>query len=815
MELVEGEDLSQRLSRGALPRTETLNVALQIAKAFEAAHDAGVVHRDLKPANVKLTPGGKIKVLDFGLAKAFLPDPSGAAANPAMSPTLTSAGSVAGIVLGTASYMSPEQAKGKQVDRRADIWAFGVVLFEMLTGRKLFEGETISETLAAVIMKDVDWGALPADTPRAIRRLLERCLQREPDSRLRDIGEARIAIEEVLRAPVKEEPAAAGPAAARRPAWLSILPWGVAVAAIALLGWVWMSGNDNPGHSPVMRFTMAIAEDQPVDSSPIPLLAISPDGTRIAYIGTSDNDDVIFLRHIHQREAVPLKGTEGADNPFFSPDGEWIGFEANGKLKKISVLGGPPMTLCDARRLRGASWGADGTIVFTPDRSGGMMRVSEAGGEPERLTRDESEDRIGVPTDRWPDLLPDGRTVIYTSTETNNNYVDAEIAALSLEDKSRKTLVKGGNFGRFVPPGFLVYARENTLFAVRFDPQRLEVSGPAVPILEGIEGVASYGSNQLAFSNTGTLLYLRGSASHEQENLVWIDRDGSEEMASAHERDYGFAEVSPDGRYVALEVISNTEDQADVWILELERDTLTRFTFHDARDLDPVWTPDGEWIVFSSARDSAVYNLYRKRANGTGEVERLTTSDNRQYANSWSPDGRLLVFTEISGDGGPDLMFYRPGSDPQLETFLATPYAEYGSQISHDGRWVAYTSNASGGREIYVRPSSGSGEQVKVSTDGGVVARWAPDGKELLYRSLSGKMMAVSFSVEGDRFRPVLPRELFDYSAPPHSWLYDVAPDGERVLSYKDLIGGATGRREPVVVINWFDELESMVPPAR
>ncbi|TDI48291.1 MAG: serine/threonine-protein kinase [Acidobacteria bacterium] len=815
MELIDGEDLQKRLSRGALSRDDALNYALQIAHAFEAAHESGVIHRDLKPANVRLTPEGKIKVLDFGLAKALSQDPSGPGASPAMSPTLTSTGTIAGMVLGTAAYMSPEQAKGKVVDRRADIWSFGVVLFEMLSGRRLFEGEGISETLAAVIMKDIDWGGLPADTPRTIRRLLERCLQRDPKSRLRDIGDARIAIEEALRAPA--EPELVTPATQRRPRWVRVLPWGITVAALAALGWVgWFGGKAAPP-SPIMRFAMPIAEEQPLVRSPIPLLAISPDGRRIAYVGRNNNDRVIFLRHAHQSEAQPLKGTEGADNPFFSPDGEWIGFEADGKLKKVSVLGGPPMTLCDAPHLRGASWGTDGTIVFTPRRTGGLARVSEAGGEPESLTLIGAEDGFGQPSDRWPDLLPGNRVVILTSTQDNGNYSEADIVALSLADKSRKTLVKGGTFGRFVPPGFLVYARENTLFAARFDPEALELTGPAVPVLEEVSGAANYGSKHLAFSNNGTLLYLIGASDFDQESLVWISRDGTEEPASAHERDYGWAGVSPDGKHLALQVHVSNTDATDIWVLEMERDTLTRLTFQETLDIDPVWSPDGEWITFGSmpTEEGKVFNLYRMRADGTGETQRLTTSDRRQTPGAWSPDGTVLAFTERGGDPGLDLMLYRPGTDPEVEVFLATNFNEWQPGFSPDGRWISFASDMSGQPEIYVRSSTGSGQQVRISTEGGTIAVWNPVGKELFYRSLAGKLMSVSFTVEDDAFRPALPEELFDFSAPPYSFVFDVAPAGDRILAYKDLTGGEVERREPVVVINWIDELEAKVPAAR
>ncbi len=810
MELVDGEDLQQRLSRGALSRRDALNYALQIAQAFEAAHESGVIHRDLKPANVRVTTAGKIKVLDFGLAKALSTDPSSPGTSPAMSPTLTSTGTVAGMVLGTAAYMSPEQAKGKEVDRRADIWSFGVVLFEMLTGRRLFEGDGISETLAAVIMKDVDWGGLPADTPRPIRRLLERCLERDPNLRLRDIGDARIRIEEALNAP--EEPQAASATAPSRSSWRSLLPWGIAATALVGLAWVGLTGGKDTAPSPVMNFTMTIAEDQPLANRNNPMLAISPDGTRIAYTGMSANDQVLFLRYVHQREAIMLKGTEGADNPFFSPDGEWIGFEAGGKLKKVSVLGGPPTTLCDAVRLRGASWGSDGTIVFTPDRRGGLMRVSEAGGEPEALTLTGEDDSARSKTHRWPSRTTDSRIVIFTSSEAGTNFTNAEIVALNLEDNSLKTLIKGGTFGRFVPPGFLVYARENTLFAARFDPAALEVTLPAVPVLEGINGTPNFGSKHLAFSDNGTLLYLIGSGDSIGEKLVWIGRDGAEQPASAHQGDYGAAILSPDGKSIALEI--STNGVSDIWALELERDTLNRLTFEETDDVAPIWSPDGESLFFGSKRKEETgeaFNLYRKRSDGTGEDERLAKSDRNQYPASWSPDGTVLSFSENGGETGWDAMLYRPGSDPQVEALAATSFGEWNPQISPDGRWVSYASNTSGRVEVYVRSIGGGGRVVKVSTDGGTFAKWVPDGKELLYRSLAGTLMAVSFSMEQGAFRPALPRALYEFSSPPYSFKFDVAPGG-RVLTHKDVGGENIGRREPAVVLNWIDELESIVP---
>jgi len=810
MELIEGDDLSQRLAQGALPRDEALRVALQIAQALEAAHENGVIHRDLKPANVKLAPNGTAKVLDFGLAKALSSEASGKS-SPSMSPTLTSAGTVAGMILGTASYMSPEQAKGLEVDRRSDIWSFGVVLFEMLCGRRLFKSDTVSETMASVMMKEIEWGALPADTPSRVRRLLQRCLQRDPHARLRDIGDARIALEEVLASP--DELEAVAPAAPRRSSVLALLPWLIVASTLLALGVVlWSPGTGHQSSGPVMRFALPIPEEQHLRGLYLPAMAMSPDGKSMVFAGDGEPDPLLYMRHINQQEVLPIHGTERAQIPVFSPDGEWLAFHQDDKLKKISVRGGPPMTLCDAPDLRGLAWGSDGTIVFTPRRSTGIMRVSDAGGTPMEITKLEFEEGTHItPSHRWPDILPGGNAVLYTSTANDSQYEDAEIVAVSLEDGTQKTLVHGGTHPRYVPAGFLVFARGNTLFAARFDPDRVELTGPAVPVLENVGTSAPYGAAHYTFSSNGTLVYLEKVSRPEDHTLVWLDRQGNETPASVHARDYRTGSLSPDGTQYAVSIL---EDEVEnIWVLEFERDTLNRLTFDPAVDRFPAWSPDGEWIIYASFHDGASLNLFRQRANGTGEAERMTTSETHHYPYSWSPDGSVVAFQRLGGEMKDDLLLLRLGAEPKTEVFLRTPYYETEPEISPDGRWIAYGSDLSGTGEIYVRPLSGTGGQSKVSTNGGVAPRWSPNGKELIYTSPEEKLMSVRFAVEGDTFRPQLPQALFDFSQSIYSNpSVEFAPDGQRILATKEAEQVQSAPRNPTVVVNWFDELEAKVP---
>lgn len=805
MELVPGETL-----KGPLPLETALNYARQIAEALEAAHEKGITHRDLKPANIMITPAGIVKVLDFGLAAVTQPS-AASEGDPANSPTLTMHATQAGMILGTAAYMSPEQASGKPVDKRSDIWSFGVVLWEMLTGKRLFDGEAISHTLAAVLTKEPDLQQVPVK----VRRLLKRCLEKDPNKRLRDISGAELLLEDVGQ--VHDLPI--------RPAmgW-SYLAWGVAAIAVitaAALGF--MHFRETPVPQPLTRFSVDLGPEA-VAGQRI-TAAISPDGRRLAFVARgAGGKEQLATRLLDQANPTFLAGTENANDPFFSPDSQWIGFFADGKMKKISVVGGAALALCDAPGARGASWGEDGNIVVTLNSpTGGLSRVSAAGGTPQTLAKPSDRNEV---THRWPQILPGGEAVLFTSATAASNgaFDDASIQVLSLKTGQWKMVQGGGYFGRYLATsnraGHLVFVHQGTLLGVPFDLDRLEVRGTPAPLLEDVAGDTVTAGGQFDVSRNGTFVYLGGKSSGTWP-LVWLDSTGRTQPLLAAPGLYFTPRISPDGKRLAVSVNTTA-----IGIYDSQRDTMTPLTFKPQYSLYPVWTPDGKHIVFAAAVGAST-SLQWIRSDGAGESQQLLESKTRLSPYSFSSDGKRLAFGEDHADMGSDLWTLPLDlSDPEHpkagkpELFLRTMFDEYEPAFSPDGRWIAYRYTAAGLSEVYVQPFPGPGGKWLISTSGGRHPVWSRNGRELFYQAPDYRIMVATYSAKGDSFAPDKPRpwagtQILEPNA--FFWNMDLAPDGKRfvVAPRTEATGGQKGSVHVTVLLNFFDELRRKMPAGK
>src|SRR6202521_3645350 len=763
MELVSGQTLAERIHAGALKIDEALKVGGQIAEALEAAHEKGLIHRDLKPANVKVTGEGRVKVLDFGLAKAYSGDCGVDLSN---APTLTTMGTEEGRILGTPAYMSPEQARGKAVDKRTDIWALGTVLYELLTGKRAFRGETPSDTLAAVLEREPDWQVLPPATSPKIRDLLRRCMQKDSQHRLRDIGDARIEIEEALVAPATAEPPAAAKGIrtfGRRTliSSLGILLLGAAIAGLAIWN---LKPSFAPPPQPVSRLVINLPPGQQLAGLESgSAVALSPDGTYLAYVARQSGNQQLYLRAMDSQEAKPIPGTEGGVNPFFSPDGQWVGFFAGGNLKKVSVSGGAALTLANAALPRGAHWENQGIIAFAPTTNGALLQVPDSGGNAKPLTRLEK----AAITQRWPEFLPGGKAVIFATSANTTSWANAQVAVQPLGTGERRNLIQGGTNPRYAPTGHLVYAQGGSLMAVPFDPQRFAVTGPPVPVIERVLQSTVSGVAQYSFSSIGSVVYVPGGIQSAQSQLMWVSRNGAAQPLAAPVRAYRGPRLSPDGRRVAVAIV---EQESQTWLYDLSRETLTRLTFEGSANYNPVWTPDGKRIAFNSNKEGVPVNLFWQLADGSGGLERLTTNQYGQAPMAWSPDGQVLAFIEINSTTGRDIWTLqmgdsslRSGQHPsagsglvpsassrqgrKAQPFVRTPSTESAPRFSPNGRWLAYSSDESGRFEIYVQPYPGPGGKWQISTEGGTEPRWTRDG-EIFYRS-GDKMMAVETITKG------------------------------------------------------------------
>ena len=811
LELVEGPTLADRVAQSALPVDEALVIARQIAEALEAAHDQGIVHRDLKPANIKLRPDGTVKVLDFGLAKALDPAPS-SASSLSISPTLTSPATQIGVILGTAAYMAPEQARGKPVDKRADIWAFGCVLFEMLTGRRTFDGQDVTDTIAAIVRGEPDWMSLPAETPPQIRRLLKRCLAKDPKHRLREAGSAIVEIDEV-QTPSGEPVRSSLPA---RPLWrrpTTVAAIGVLLAAV---GGVGTSIVTRPASepAPVVRFSIPLGPETNFSATGRHVVAISPQGTHVAYVANLQ----IYLRALNQFESTPVRGTEGPPgpgfgrSPFFSPDGKWLGFWSDGALKRVAVTGGAPVTLAAAANPWGAWWGEDDKILY--GQADGIWEVPAAGGAPHKLIAAKNGEVL-----HGPQRLRDGEWLLFTVRPANvQSWEQAQIVVQSLTTGERKAVVEGGRDARYLSSGHIVYASNGVLYGIPFDARTRRVTGGPVSLVEGVgDAGTTTGAAHYSVAANGSLVYASiAGGGGTPVSFVWVDRTGRETPIAARARPYQEFSLSSDGTRIAVRVLDPTQD---IWIYDLTRQTDTRLTFDEAVEVFPTWTPDGRRVAFGGNG----IELSARSADGTGAGELLAGpgKDAGRFSVplSFTPDGRtLIVETRESG-----VKLSAVGLDDKRVTplFHETTGMQRNGALSPDGRWLAYESDESGTPEIYVRPFPDvNAGRWQVSSGGGRWPVWHPKagGKELFYVGPTG-LMSLS-AVTTPTFMPGRVSMLFEMAAyngvnlVASNRRLAVSPDGQRFLLLKSAAtptGTGQDTQRLLFVENWIEELKQRV----
>jgi serine/threonine protein kinase/Tol biopolymer transport system component len=830
MEYLEGETLAQRLHKGALPLEQVLQYAIEIADALDKAHRKGVTHRDLKPGNIMLTKAGT-KLLDFGLAKL---KQEVAPANVPLSdlPTASDPLTAKGSIVGTLQYMAPEQLEGKEVDARTDIFAFGAVVYEMATGQRAFGGESQASVISAIMTSDpAPMSSLQPMTPLALDRVVKKCLRKGRDDRwqsARDVTDELKWIAEAGSGVSTPTTAVKGIRSLGPRAMILSLGTLLLVAAIASL----TTWNLKPlPLQPVTRTVIDLPPGQQLAGlNSGPAVALSPDGTHLAYVARQNGTEELYLRAMNSPEVRAIPGTEGGVSPFFSPDGQWLGFFSGGKLKKVSVSGGAALTLGDAAQPLGASWGGQGMIAFA-SAVGVLQQVPDGGGVPQPLTSFER----GDASQRWPEFLPGAKAVLFAVGTSALNFTNARVAVESAGTRERRNLIQVGTHPRYAPSGHLVYGQGGTLMAVPFDLRRLEVMGSAVPMEEGVLQSPASGAAQYSFSSTGLLVYVSGGLHSAHNSLVWVSRNGADQPIAAPAHAYLNPRLSPDGRRVAVVI---TEQESQTWLYDLSRETLTRFTFDGSSNTAPTWTPDGNRIMFASNKEGP-QDLFWQLADGGGGLERLATSKFTQVPMSSSPDGQLLAFIEITPDMGYDIWVLRlddpsqgpgqvplPGSgqassadsrqDRKGQPFLRTPYNESAPRFSPDGRWLAYISDESGRYEIYVQPYPGPGGKWQISTEGGTEPVWNPSGRELFYRS-GDKMMAVDISAQPG-FSAGRPRMLFEgqyVPTPATAPNYDVSPDGQRFLMLKPVESAVAAPTQINVVLNWFEELKQKVPTGR
>jgi Tol biopolymer transport system component len=799
-ELLEGQTLRQRISGTSLPPRKTIDYALQVARGLAAAHEKGIVHRDLKPDNLFVTNDGRVKILDFGLAKLT------GAGDTQLSQTSIPTRRVdtdPGKVMGTVGYMSPEQVKGRAVDHRSDIFSFGTILYEMLSGRRAFHGESAAETMSAILKEDPpDLSETNQRIAPALERLVNHCLEKNPEERFHSASDLAFALEALSGSTSVATQTVTVPALA--PRWIKRggLPWAVAAVAIVaalVFAILYFRGPATP-EAHTMRFFVVPPEKAIVVGGG---QHISPDGQRLVFVATgADGKRVLWTRPIDALGAQPLPGTEEASNPFWSPDSRSIGFFAAGsKLKKIDFAGGPAQTLTDLQTTAaGGTWNQQGLIVFSRSPGDGLYKVSATGGTAARATNlDESRKET---THAWPYFLPDGRHFLYLARSAQRENTGIYVAAL--DSSERKLLVNADSSAAYAPPGFLLFLRERTLMAQRFDANNLQLSGEAFPIAEQVGNNPATGRSFFSVSQTGVLTYLSSNTPSTQ--LIWFDRTGKQLRQVGAPAADNTLRLSPDEKQLAVARLDVQAGATDIWLIDLARNTPSRFTFDPANESGPVWSPDGSRLVFASNR-SGVANLYQKLANGTGSDEALFKSAESAGPNDWSSDGKFLLYGVLSPRTSTDLWILPMFGEQKAVPFIQTEFAEIQARFSPDGRWVAYTSNASGPFQVYVQSFPASGGKWQISTNGGAQPQWRHDGKELFFLSPNRKLMAVEVNGSGATFVAGVPQDLFEVRTSPlfpglgSSSYYAASGDGKRFLVNTPV--GESGSVPLTIVLNW------------
>lgn len=792
MEFVDGATLADRLKKGALPIDDVISIALQIADGLEAAHERNIVHRDLKPANVKLRPDGTIKILDFGIARVLSTD---TVADTSNSPTMLGGSTDAGIILGTAAYMSPEQARGRSVDKRADIWAFGCIVYEMLRGKPIFSGESTTDILADVVKNEPDWAALPASTPARMVEVLKRCLQKNPKDRMRDIGDARYEIERALAAGPQPGEAAAPHASPMR--LLAGFAVGAALtAAVLLLARPRVTESAPPAP---LRASIALPPDTTLALGRGSAVAVSPDGKLVAFTARHKDQPLLYLRPLDRFESTPLAGTENAANPFFSPDGRWIGFFAGDKLKKVSVDGGAPVTVAEAPNPRGEAWGGDDTIFVTQSNNAGVSSVPARGGKLETYTTL----RQGELSHRWPTILPDGKTMLF-SVWNDAGWDTSRVAAFRTGTRDTVPVVEiGGGYPRYIRDdgmrGFLVYARSEGLLAATFDERTLALGSQAIPVIDGVLTNLSGGAH-FDLSPSGTIAYIPGSFTEQARELVWVARDGKE--IGSHYSIEGLTrsfDLSPDGTRISR----NTA--GDIWINSLADGRVTRLTSSAQEgNFTAVWSADGKSLAFSRGLADNV-DIFVRSSDGSGE-RRLTKTPRSKVPTGFSPDGNFVAFNQVDPVTLGDIWIADVKSGESKPLIKSNASEAYGV-FSPDGRWILYQSNETGRFEVYARSFPDLQQTVRVSSEGGIGGSWSASTNEIIYRSLDGSLRAVPA-----RMSPTLqldkPRVLFNAS--PYENGYQISPDGQRFLMMP-LIASELSSTRIDIIQNFLTELRQRV----